>query len=298
MNKLKIILLFFSITACTSFKYTQREVNSELQFDDLYSAYTDNDGDDPSDPSVIAKGPLAVRTNQTTNVDLFGKFVPFEQVVAHISPYLEEHFDTFIIGNTATSGSSSDIIPFQHVRVLHKKNNKKPIFKRKDGVITGINFSNVAAIEGIPELVPVSTGTSGNKSIRTFSGVFRVNTERSKEKLNTSASAGMSYQVYIHAKYEGGRESGLAIHGTPKKNHKFLGQSRQSHGCFRTFPKIAKAIHYHVMSDYRWSDALPKFDLYENFPSDDVMNGRLGTEAGSRTLFIIFNGYQNQATDT
>ncbi|MCC6138884.1 MAG: L,D-transpeptidase [Bdellovibrionaceae bacterium] len=262
----------------------------ELQVDDSLYATADNDLE-AQIPNLAAMGPLSVGADLLGHVNLYGKFLTFSDVISSLTPYLESQFDTFIIGNTATEGASTDLVPFQHVRVLHKKDKTQPLFLRTEGVVTGIHFNNVESIAGVPDLVPISSGKPGNNGIRTFSGIFRVSTKRSKSHLSTGKEAPMSYAVYIDARYTGGRESGIAIHGTPTRNHKLLGVSRASHGCLRTLPIIAKEIYTHVMSPEMWSEELPKFDKFENFPSEEVMSGQTGTEPGTRTLFIIFNGH-------
>jgi len=279
-------LLFALLVISTSAQAIQ------LSWEVFGDAYVDNDGDAAN--QTLPYSPLVPFEGGILRVNLYNHFFTFEEVMGYVSPYLESQFETFIIGNTATEGSSSEVIPFQHARVLHKKDKALPLFTRDaSGKINGVNFDNSQAIEGIPDLVPISSGKRGDGGILTYSGVFRVSVSTSKARLRTSPGASMSYAVYLDGHYEGGRRASVAIHGTPKSNHKKLGVQRASHGCFRTFPAIAEKIYGHVMSEAMWAEDLPKFNSFENFPSDDVMDGNYGTDDGTKTLFIIFEGYSN-----
>lgn len=271
-----------------------------IQSNDLLSAYIDNDEQAELlqlHPERFNK-PLVEESSILTPVETRGYFYKAEQVLSTLTPFLESQFDTIIIANTATNGSSGDMVPFQHARILIKKNSALKIFNRDaNGKVVGILEENLTPLEGIPQLLPISSGVAGNGGIRTFSGMFRVNLKRSKSHLNTSPRAGMSYAVYADAHY-GTRESGLAIHGTPQRNHHKLGKVRASHGCLRTFPDFAKVIYQHVIKNESLvSKDIPKFKNLDNLPDDSVQKGESGTEEGVRALFIMFDGFENQAQD-
>ncbi|MBY0385356.1 hypothetical protein K2X05_09375, partial [bacterium] len=128
--------------------------------------------------------------SQTTFADVRKVFLTAGEVFATISPEIEEEFDVYIIANTAETGSDSDLIPFQHARFILKKDPAAKIFKRNSqGQVIGIKEGNATTLEGLPELLPISSGTSAHKSIRSFSGVFRVNHRKSKNNLSTSKEA-------------------------------------------------------------------------------------------------------------
>lgn len=215
-----------------------------------------------------------------------------DQVLDTLSPYLESSFDIVIIANTATGGAANDLIPFQHARLLIKRSSNKALFKRNSaGEIIGFNESNITTLQGLPKLIPISSGKPGDGGIKTFSGIFRVNLEKSKANKTTKVEAAMSYPIFVDVIYDG-RASGLAIHGTPTKNHKLLGVSRDSHGCLRTLPKYAQLIYtYLINNPENISENLPAFNQYQNLPDENVQEGGLGAREGVRALFIIFNGY-------
>lgn len=272
---------------------------AEPEFLDTYQTSVDNDGDaekiEGLDPATLepleSNNPFYPAANGK-------KFMTAEEVLATLSPLLEEKFDTFIIGNTSTRGASGDLVPFQHIRVLRKAHAGAKVFTRNEaGLINGINDAGLAEIEGLPKLLPVSSGAPGRQSMRTFSGVFRMSHELTKGRLNTSPEAGMSYSSYIDFVYAGGRASGIAVHGTPTRNHRLLGRSRASHGCFRTFPAYAKILRTHLMRPEMMGDDLPRFDRAAALPSEEVQTGARGTQRGLKALVIIFNGYEASGQD-
>lgn len=269
---------------------------TELKLNDLFFAFADND--ERALTNYNNGLPLLSSQKDLLLVDARGDFFTFEEVMATLSPYLESQFDTIIIANTDTKGSTSDIIPHQHLRVLNKKTSSQPLFTRNtQNIITGIYESNVQNLEGLPTYVPVSSGVAGDGGIRTFSGIFPVNMSRTLSgSKSTHKEAAMSHSTYIRTFYSG-RASGVAIHGTPTKNHKYLGVRRASHGCLRTYPDYAKIINSHVLSEEMFSSAIPQFANSENLPNANVQSGTTGTMEGSKTLIIIFNGYSQPQTD-
>lgn len=237
---------------------------------------------------------LLLLLSQTSLADVRKVFLTAGQVFSTISPEIENEFDVYIIANTAETGSESDLIPFQHARFLLKKDPAAKIFKRNSqGQVTGIREANATTLDGLPKLLPISSGKEAHKSILSFSGVFRVNHKKSKNSLSTSKEAAMSYGIYLDAYYPSeGRESGAAIHGTPTKNHDLLGNSRASHGCLRTYPAYAKLMYtYVIQNETMYSDDLLDLDRTANLPSPEAQAGLLEPRKGTRALFIIFNGY-------
>lgn len=237
---------------------------------------------------------LFLFVSQISFADVRKVFLTAGEVFATISPEIEEEFDVYIIANTAESGSDSDLIPFQHARFIVKKDSAAKIFKRNSqGQVVGIREGNATTLEGLPELLPISSGVAAKKSIRSFSGVFRVNHKKSKSNLSTWKEAPMSYGIYLDAFYpKENRESGSALHGTPTANHDLLGLYRASHGCLRTYPKYAKIMYsYVIQNEAMYSEDLLDLDRTANLPTTDVQKGLLERRPGTRTLFIIFNGY-------
>ena len=232
----------------------------------------------------------------TVQAEVRGVFHTADEVFATISPTIEEEFDAYIIANTMTKGAASDLIPYQHARFIVKKSPELKVFRRNaQGKITGFIESNITTLEGLPTFLPISSGVSGGGSIRSFSGVFRVNHSKSRSGLSTSKEAPMSYAMYVDAVYPNGRASGAAMHGTPTKNHSLLGNSRASHGCLRTFPAYSKLVYSHVIQNQAmYSDDLIEINRRTNLPGDEAQDGLLGTRNGTRTLFVIFNGFSQE----
>lgn len=288
---MKSVMSFFLLLMLLS----SASVAQELMINDLYFAYADND---ERALQNFNKGLPLLSFDGVTPVDARGDFFTFEDVMATFSIYLESNFDTVIIANTANNGSMGELIPYQHLRVLSKKEAEKPLFVRnREGQVVGIDESNVKSFEGLPALVPVSSGKAGDGGIRTFSGIFPINMEKTQNgSRSTNKEAAMSYSTYIRTFYSG-RASGVAIHGTPTNKHKYLGVRRDSHGCLRTFPAYAKIINSHVLSAEMYSEAIPQFARSENLPNLSVQTGDSGTMEGSKTLIIMFDGYAHPQTD-
>lgn len=245
-------------------------------------AVVDNDGAGAAASATVSEDANALVPKQ---------FLPLAQVLGTISPFLEERFDTFVLANTAEGGDQDRIIPAQHLRVLHRAPGASAFLRSETGQIVGINEAGLQPIPGIPALVPISSGQQGPGSIRTFSGVFRLNLEATKSKLATSPEAPMSFSTYIDFIYENGQASGVAMHGTPSANHRWLGRRRASHGCLRTYPAIARALRAHLMRPERFASDLPRFFQREILPNAAVQSGQSGIRPGVKVLYIVFNGY-------
>lgn len=223
------------------------------------------------------------------------KYYSFEAVMSRLSPFLESKFDMFFLANTDVRGSSSDFVPFQHMKVIRKKDSSLPAFQRDaNGRITAL--SDNAEIWG---LIPVSSGR-GAPVLLTYSGIFRFNHLVSRERIGTNENPelSMSWSTYIDFVYNTGREARVAIHGTPSRNHHLLGNSRASEGCLRVLPQTAKKVRDLLLSSDMWSASLPEFDREEQLPGQDLMSGNVPQRAGIKALAIFFNGYKQGTTDT
>lgn len=81
---------------------------------------------------------------------------------------------------------------------------------------------------------PVSTGihyAGDNRSGPTPTGIFNLD-ERSGRHRTGWGSPGMYKAIYIDLHYNGGRISGVALHGTTENKYRRLGRA-DSHGCVR-----------------------------------------------------------------
>lgn len=216
----------------------------------------------------------------------------FEQVMPMLSPFLETSFDAFVIVNTAIVPRTQefDWVPAQRMQVVQRKG-PGPVFERTNGVVSGVDKENSVSWD----LIPVSTGP-GRPYILTYSGIFRFNHERSKSHHYTHPDAGMSYSTYLDFEYDTGRESGLAIHGTP--NRSTVGKERDSQGCVAVYFEDAKKINEFLMSPSMWSNKIPAFNRRRRQPT--LIPGVAGvpaTRPGINALFVIFNGYRNPKTE-
>lgn len=211
-------------------------------------------------------------------------FLPFNEVTSYISEYLESKFDYFLFANTFTNVGAGDMIGAQTLQVHRRTNPDAPVFVRDgQGQIAGFQTGT------LQKTIPISSG-NGNGGILTFSGVFRFNHKRSAYPA-TSIHAPMSYQSYIDFRYNG-KESGVAIHGTPPRNLKYLGVRRASHGCMRTYPELAQEVRGMIFQKSNFDPLLPRFDLYTPLPSEAVRSGQMGANPGFKALMIIFDGYE------
>lgn len=216
-------------------------------------------------------------------------FLPFAEVTSYLSEYLESKFDYFLFANTFTNVNAGDTIGAQTLQVHRRTNPGAPVFVR-DGQGQVMDFQPGT----LQKTIPISSG-NGYGGILTFSGIFRFNHKRSAYPA-TSIHAPMSYQSYIDFRYNG-KESGVAIHGTPPRNLKYLGVSRASHGCMRTRPEFAQEVRNMIFSKSNFDPELPKFDLYSPLPSEAVRRGESGTNPGYKALMIIFEGYKERRSN-
>ena len=262
----------------------------------------------------------AQATMRRQNISLEGVYYPYlSELSQSLTPQLEAFYDVFLLVNTDDTFQSVPFsmnavrIPKQHVRVVVKKNRgtmdpADNFFVRDSfGKIAGIDESKVdsavpelAGLNVIPKdiadhykhlnvpyLIPSTTG--GANYMKTVNGLYLVNIQRTATHRSTNPQAGMSFQTYIDTTYRDGRESGIAIHGTPSKLRPLLGFSRGSHGCARVHPEHARLI-----SDY--VRALPKRQVpklnWKNWLSFDAQPAIAGDMTlNVPVMFILFNGY-------
>jgi hypothetical protein len=252
----------------------------------------------------------------------------FETVSKALSLEVEESYELFILINSAEGPTKlGAFIPNQHMTVVKKDKNAKRVFERNsEGVITGVQPDSLFLKDlldqsiyqrafqnnkhGKPfewdglESVPVSTGT--NYFMPTFSGVFRVNWQRSLARHSSDFSDPMSNQLYLGYYYHDDsiprelwtpdrrdRVSYAAVHGTPQENWNILGRSRGSHGCARLHPRLMQGLYNLVKNmpeknviDLSWDYELPKYS------SKNKLKKR------KPVLIIVFDGYEAEIKST
>lgn len=221
----------------------------------------------------------------------------FSTVAQVITPEVENAFDLFVFANVAyqTKGSPGDHIPPQHLKIFRKSRPGQIIFNRDTtgnilaeapvrGDVPGLD-DHFPAFEGLPGLIPSSSGAShfGSDYVDTFSGVFRINTQKS---LTRRFQDGMFNALYVDIRYPWGKMSGIAIHGTFKSQYRKLGQ-QASHGCIRVKQNVSKALYEYSMSEALYDPLLLDFNNTQRLPPVPLANAR----AGQKVLFVFFYGY-------
>lgn len=182
----------------------------------------------------------------------------FENVIANISPDMENEFDAFIFVNSGEGTQKKSLFPRgQRIKYFRRTAPGVPVFERNSsGQIIGINENSLSrgALQTEAELasyvseavqkrsmdkdgILTSTGVASGGGMRTFSGIYRLG------RTNQAHGQGMIYTMFIDYQYmldetTPGKVSGLAIHGTPAGNVRRLG-TRASHGCARIEPTLA-----------------------------------------------------------
>ena len=254
------------------------------------------------------------------NTGIRRNFYSFETISENFTPEIENDYEFILMANTAaaSSASSTDFIPPQTMLVLQKGAGAKKFFTRdQDGIIDGLESTTLVLSDiigtdhvrkikkssrkeyGMPfdhnglEVVPVSTGAS--RHMLSFSGIFQMNWGRSKPRKRRGWGNPMSNPIYFGYYYSntnGGprtRVSYAAFHGTPKKNWKLLGKSRDSHGCTRVHPAVMEDIRAHIESmpdqlvyELDWDWALPVQDSATPFNNKRPV------------LLMTFNGYESK----
>lgn len=221
----------------------------------------------------------------------------FEEVAAVITPEVEDAFDLFIFANVSYEkyGSPNDYIPSQRMRIFRKKNADQRIFNRSvsDQIIAHNPVSNSAAgisdhepaLPGLPGEILISSGAKqmGAGYVDTLSGVFRLNHVKSK---TNRFGTGMIHSLYIDLIYNDKRVSGIAVHGTPKSNYKFLGQ-QASHGCVRVHQDVALPLYEYALGESLFDENLLDFPKTERLPTGPLKDPR----PGQKVLMVFFYGY-------
>lgn len=287
---------------------------------DKCGEFLDSEDFTPAELAVRIEQQKKCRAEQTLkfNVSHEGVYYPYlSELSQSLTPQLEAFYDVFLLINTDDTFNNqlhfqAARVPKQHVRVVVKKNRgtmdpADNVFLRDSyGKIVGIDETKVDTAvpelstlnvmpkdlshyspPGVSYLVPSTTGGGG--FMKTVNGLYLVNERRSASHRNVNPQAPMSYQTYIDTKYHDGRESGIAIHGTPSRARAKLGGIRGSHGCARVHPEHAKAISNFVR-------ALPQRQVprlgWKNWLSYEAQPSVANDMTNSvPVMFVMFNGY-------
>ena len=230
----------------------------------------------------------------------------FQEISTHLTPALEEGYEVFVLVNVHEGGGDSrDYVPAQFMRVLRKTQLDQKVFIRdRQGVIINIHpgvlgYSHEGAFEGLESLIPVSSGDGdlpkdeeGRSFVDTPTGIYRINTNKSIER---RFQKDMYHGLYFDLVYPSGWESGLAIHGTNENKYPFLGYKQSSRGCIRTTQNAAYILYKNLMSIKFMSHDLPDMNRYMRLKSElRDEHGHIQRRFGSKGLFIIFYGYENE----
>lgn len=263
--------------------------------------------------------------------------MPFEQVMAHLSSDMENDFDVFILINSSEEDTKKDLFPKgQRIKYFRRTAPGVPVFVRDEaGQIIGVNASEVGqSIQTESELatyvnetvqqkamdsegILTSTGVPGSGGMKTFSGIYRLG------RTQQAHGKGMIYTMFIDYTYlldpnTVGKNSGLAIHGTPPSNVRHLGK-RASHGCARIEPNLAGVwrslmlnrtlkpgdphtggiVKFPQKEDW-WNlhkEDLMDFNRHTQVPSpEEQIKLPTKTRPGYKALMILFDGYEKQGT--
>ncbi|MFN7905581.1 MAG: L,D-transpeptidase [Pseudobdellovibrionaceae bacterium] len=273
-------------------------------------------------------------------------FRPYEEVISNLHEQVEAETDLIYFVNTsANKNQCNDLgsIKFQnqHMLMIKRVDDNKPMFQRNaQGQIIGLNPRGIQIVglkrdqsvggidyktapqflapeqfdSGISPLIPVSTGIPGGSKILTFSGIFRVNEERTNSRTKNeevvSGQDPMQFSVYINGEYTSdNRESGLAIHGTPQNNWAMLGKQRASSGCIRThteFSRWNRAQLFNYRNQNRNSlDPKPElsgsirlWSRRDHFPppAEAFPSLPLSNDAKLKVLIVFFDGYSGSCS--
>lgn len=241
---------------------------------------------------------------QPTHHKYFHYKLSFEEVTDVITPEVEDAFDLFIFANVSYQayGSPNDFIPSQRMRIYRKPGAGTRIFNR-DVVGNILAYNPVSAsafgtsdhkpaLPGLPGEILISSGAGhfGSDYVDTFSGVFRMNTHKTRTRRYQD---GMIHSMYVDIKYPWGKMSGIAVHGTPKSRYRHLGK-QASHGCIRVKQSVSLPLYEYVMSSDMHDPYLLDFSRSQRLPTGPLRDAR----PGQRVLMIFFYGYNgNQGLD-
>lgn len=262
-------------------------------------------------------------------------FFKFEDVIARLHLDVEKETDIIYLVNTSLQKNLCEklsifSLPGQHLTIIKKINKDQPMFIRDEqNKVVDYNYSNIEFAtlsmnngtvdflkepqfknqeqlsDAVTAYVPVSTGTRGNSSILTFSGIFRINEVKTnaKRKSTNTAQDPMQFSVYINAEYDSGKESGLALHGTPTRFWHLLGQNQASHGCIRLQTNFSswnqnllfeKNSQGELVGRSEYVDNIHVWNRRDLFPPDQDKFNSLSTGKKLKALVVMFDGYKSQ----
>lgn len=231
--------------------------------------------------------------------------VSYEEVMSYLTPEMEENFDLYIFVNVSNEkwGNPNAFVPSQRMRVLRKKNSSDKVFIRDPqnnivGIQEGVLGVDEPALPGLETVMKVSTGASqrsrpGDSYVDTFSGLFRINTDKS---LSRRFQEGMWDSLYTDVRYQtrSQKVSGIAIHGTTNAGYGRLG-TQASHGCVRVHRDHSAILWDYVMNKMETDYNLPSFGPDQLPTFDRLPRIHEGvTKPGKRALMIYFYGYEGQ----
>lgn len=272
------------------------------------------------------------------NVIDYGYFRKFNEIIQGLHPEVERETDIVYLVNTSDSRNHcTDLktlsIPNQHMILLKRVSASRPLFDRNDsGQIIGINAdgAQVAALakrDGIVDAastpqfkylhemtdndsayIPVSSGIPNGNKILTYSGIFRVNEERTNRmrKSTNTTSDPMQWSVYIDGAYDNsGNEARLALHGTSKNYWYLLGKQRASSGCIRLQSDFSrwnqallfdKAANGELVPKAEFSGPVKVWNRKLHLPPVGQKFEQLSTGHRLRVLIIFVDGYSLSCT--
>lgn len=319
MNPAILLSLVFSLAAPAAFAKTVNYLGVEYDCSDLR-----RDSDEMA-AACAGIAPDETIDNMLVEIGPRRVFLTYDEVMERLTPYLESQFDAFIIANSAVPivknkdgkpvvVNDVGLVAPQHILIVKKKRGESVIFQRdSNGVVRGINTAETAPIaDGVPFILPTSSGA--NHFMRSFSGIFHVNHQRSiamnDRNRRTNFEVPMSNAIYFGYIYtdtpaekrssrtSNPRVSYGAMHGTPPANNKLLGKQRASHGCLRIDARLAQKIFPAVMA---MDGQIPKFDWLHALPLAKIQNASwkfgdgpatgIPTVRGKKVLMIVFNGH-------
>ncbi len=273
-------------------------------------------------------------------------FRKYEEVISNLHAAVEAETDVIYFVNTSESRNQCENLSGlsfqnQHMMVVKRVSPSVPMLQRnQQGRVTGLNMNGVQILglqkdqsstgidysvaprflspqqfnQSISPLVPVSTGVPGGGKIRTYSGIFRVNEERTNSRTKSeevvSGRDPMQFSVYINGEYSNdGKESGLAIHGTPPQNWGLLGKSRASSGCIRVHTEFSR-WNRAMLFDYRnasrnsliakaeLSGSVRLWSRRDHFPPGEQEFQTLprSNDRKLKVLIVFFDGYNGSCS--
>ena len=273
-------------------------------------------------------------------------FRKYEEVISNLHASVENETDLIYFVNTSENRNQCENLAGlsfqnQHMMVVKRVAPNVPMLQRNNqGQVTGLNMAGVKILalqkdnsalginyavtpqflssqqfnNSLSPLVPVSTGVPGGGKIRTYSGIFRVNEERTNSRTKSedvvSGRDPMQFSVYINGEYSNdGKESGLAIHGTPPQNWGLLGRSRASSGCIRVHTEFSR-WNRAMLFDYRnasRNSLVAKADLSgsvrlwsrrDHFPPAEQVFQTLprSNDRKLKVLIVFFDGYNGSCS--